>query len=489
MSLGYAYGKLVQYLGGAKEKKWRDVVEGMLSGAVKVGSRKSTKYPEWATTEVAQGGFATGKLVSALQPDDVPNSYWLTDDGREKLEHMYESGRYHLECPENGALLVVHHLLAEGRRDEAGEILDMLTPYFGEMRFYPHVSAFVAPAFTQEGVYAKDAKGLVRALLRREERSAWPKEYLWKLERAVTEWGPLVDQLRELLNATCVEPPRREGKVVVGGDVFQQWVEDPEWKGQCKMLLGRIDQLWRDGPPRESVRMVRRVCTRVVRGGEPTDGDRRMVREVLASWNSQAQRAETVRAEQVKSVKTHHAKMAYAKVGHILEDIVGRSAVLPESAVSELMSVTLDTAVGTIEVPVGERLATQLRACTMMSLADHIGAGTIPSAEALAVPVQQLTANCNAPRGTADNPALARLWGQLYLSFRARRSVLLLNYERQVGWKEVPWMAVLTEGGLPHDGVRARAALEEVVTRAVAKWPYAIIPNKLLQELQELVKK
>ncbi|MBK7842034.1 MAG: hypothetical protein IPJ49_31050 [Candidatus Obscuribacter sp.] len=56
-----------------------------------------------------------------------------------------------------------------------------------------------------------------------------------------------------------------------------------------------------------------------------------------------------------------------------------------------------------------------------------------------------------------DDPALARLFLQLYIAFRKRRSLLLLNLESQVKLEELPWLSVIAPW-INKDGVASSAA-------------------------------
>src|SRR6478752_6398986 len=84
---GYALGRLAKALRTSEthadpatreraERKvasWVAVYEGLLSGALQVGSRTPLAgTPAWATLEVAHGGFATGGLLTGgpLQPHE-----------------------------------------------------------------------------------------------------------------------------------------------------------------------------------------------------------------------------------------------------------------------------------------------------------------------------------------------------------------------------------------------------------------------------------
>jgi hypothetical protein len=104
----------------------------------------------WATFEVVTGGFATGAVLAggALQPHEqellrtLPaiaagaeraaiTSYYLSDAGLDNLHQMLASGRYRIQVPEEGALLVVAWLLSHGHADKARALLDALAPFIG----------------------------------------------------------------------------------------------------------------------------------------------------------------------------------------------------------------------------------------------------------------------------------------------------------------------------------------------------------------------
>ena len=49
----------------AKVEKWQQVIEGMFSGALNVGSRTPVlDTPPWVTLEVVTGGFVTGNMLA-----------------------------------------------------------------------------------------------------------------------------------------------------------------------------------------------------------------------------------------------------------------------------------------------------------------------------------------------------------------------------------------------------------------------------------------
>ena len=87
VNAGYALGQLQRGLAAslnhpdpevraramAKVDRWRNVLEGMVTGTLEVGSRTPVAgVPAWVTLEVVHGGFATGQLLAAgpLQPHE-----------------------------------------------------------------------------------------------------------------------------------------------------------------------------------------------------------------------------------------------------------------------------------------------------------------------------------------------------------------------------------------------------------------------------------
>ena len=67
--------------------------------------------------------------------------------------------------------------------------------------------------------------------------------------------------------------------------------------------------------------------------------------------------------------------------------------------------------------------------------------GLITSGETLARVLPQMTSGLRAA-GISD-PSLRRLYAAIYRSFRQRRSLLLLNLEKQVQIEELPWVAAI----------------------------------------------
>ena len=85
---------------------------------------------------------------------------------------------------------------------------------------------------------------------------------------------------------------------------------------------------------------------------------------------------------------------------------------------------------------------------------------------------------------------LRQLYSSIYRAFRRRRSLLLLDLEKQVQIEELPWIRAIDRFRAEDlsSAELAKQTLEEVVILALSSFPQAIIPNKLLQELNALSK-
>lgn len=131
------------------------------------------------------------------------------------------------------------------------------------------------------------------------------------------------------------------------------------------------------------------------------------------------------------------------------------------------------------------RKITRARLRTLKELLD---VGLVPSAEIVAQLVPALTAEA-ASTGVSDL-ALRRISYALRVAFRKRRSLLLLNLDRQVRIQDIPWAPAIVAYGadnISESGV-AFSTLKLVVSETLNHFPQTIIPNKLLQSLRDLAK-
>ena len=146
----------------------------------------------------------------------------------------------------------------------------------------------------------------------------------------------------------------------------------------------------------------------------------------------------------------------------------------------------------TFRVPIGssvpESIQRKVERCLNETVAVLVDRGLITSGETLARVLPQMTSGLRAA-GISD-PSLRQLYAAIYRAFRHRRSLLLLNLEKQVQIEELPWVAAIDRFRDKDLSSRqlAAQALEEVTLLTITSFPHAILPNKLLQELRALAK-
>jgi len=199
----------------SKISKWMRVFEGVLTGAIAVGSRRPfEEFPAWTTLEVLTGGFATGHrlaggplmkheraLLAALPPfadseaRRALNAYYLSEKGLSELQGMLRSGCYSVSVPEEGVLLLVAWLVQNESGDQARALLEELGPFFSDLRFYP-IPSERPPAFGSR-VFLKDVGGAIADLGRitRNPRILAQKE-------AIEIWTPLYERAVSLFLET-----------------------------------------------------------------------------------------------------------------------------------------------------------------------------------------------------------------------------------------------------------------------------------------------
>ena len=99
--------------------------------------------------------------------------------------------------------------------------------------------------------------------------------------------------------------------------------------------------------------------------------------------------------------------------------------------------------------------------------------------------VPQLTSGQVA--SSADDPLVGALLAAIYRAFRQRRSLLLLNLERQVQFKELPWVAALQ--GLSADGPLDDPLVlaQQLGSVVLDAFPGTILPNRFIREYDTLL--
>ncbi len=484
----------------AKIAKWESVLLSMLAGDNKIGSRSPVNgIPPWVTLEVLHGGFATGKLLAGGELREherhllkqIPyveqgeerlalNGYYLSDAGLEELKERIRSGCYNISVPEEGALLVVAWMVEHDRAQEARQLLEILSPFFAQLRFYPEPS----PRARRFGaaVHVQNVSETIVSM-----RRIKPNRHILAQKEAVDLWLPLYDRIVALFLETK-ENDRP----------CQQFPND--WFGRASGLLNDYktlreehnfsSKLTRAGS--HSALLLQLLEQSVAQNGALSEREIGRVRHILGCYVAKrgapdSARCQVSRRRQAADVEapTHHAiamllasRLEQYPPDEGIDDT--RSLQVPVSA-EEGERTGLPPAT-VLPSPIQRKLARCLNATTQ----ELIDRGLIGSSEALAKVLPQMTAGVRAMG--IDDPALRQLYSAIYNAFRRRRSLLLLNLAKQVQIEELPWIAAIEQFRSDHLSSQQLAGqtFTELCVLTLTSFPHTVLPNKLLQELRAL---
>jgi hypothetical protein len=497
----------------------------MIHGGLRVGARTPVdNVPPWATLEVLTGGFATGTLLAGgplrdheralatkrgLAIDDgnrlALNSFFLTEDGLSELRDRLSRGTYEVGVPEEGALLVVAWLIANGEHEKAHSLLDQLASYFSRLRFYPEATD--RPQRFGSRVFVQDVNATVASLqaIRLNQAIAVQKE-------AIEIWTPLYDELVGLFLETVKGTPPRlrcgpDGKrlprdngqfPIEGGWPCQSFPIG--WQIRGHEFLRRFDQQLkahtRSAKPRHRksnlAQLVPYLAKCVADPASLSGRDVGRIRLLLARYVTKRGLPESDRC---RSAREQQSVQARTPLYHELAAVVvPRLQAYPgKEGIEDLQAVTGPIAgdeSARCGLPTGSELPETIRRkverCLCESIEVLVERGLITSGDVLATVLPQLTSGLRAA-GISD-PALRQVYAAIYRAFRRRRSLLLLEMQSQVRIEELPWVAAIEQFRSDNLSARelSRQTLEEVSSVALVSFPHAILPNKLLKELQAL---
>ncbi|SEG77185.1 hypothetical protein SAMN04489712_111260 [Thermomonospora echinospora] len=474
--------------------RWERVAAGMADGTLSIGSRTPVEgLPAWVTPEVARGGFATGAAVAGgpLLPHEVEAArragvpaqrhavflHHLTDEGLAELNALLDGGRYEITVPEEAALPVVAWLLRAGDRAGALDLLETIGPFADRLRFLPR-PAETPPA--DASLACRETVGEVSQRL----AARLPNTAIQAMNEALAVWNPFADELLAHWLETV-----RDGRVGA--------VQPDGWRPRGAELLARYRRLAAEHTrctkhrrPKENLAILRTALEDVLADREPNRLLQHAVDSMVAKRGVPGSPAHTeLRATQaVQAARpTHHA---------LAQLVLARLSALPRQEglpTTEPFTgpVTADEERRT-GVPAGTVLPDWLRRTVEGALQAPISTlverGIVPSAEVLAALVPQLVASTTAM--SYQDEALRNLMTAAYRAFRNRRSLLLLNLERQVRFEELPWVRAVSghrrTGGAARDD--ARAALVRLGELTLQGFPGTITPNPLIRELATLAR-
>lgn len=469
-------------------ERWQQVIDGMADGTLRIGSRRPlVGFPTWVTPRVVRGGFATGKAAAAIPPAEDERlraqqlgikatrqaifESWLTPEGLAELEVLLETGAYNVGFPEHAVLLSVAALLRHGANDSVRALLDEVSPLAGSLRFspYPGAPSPLRPGHVSRWTARQVAGALERA--RVNPRVAAERE-------ALTVWLPLTDKVVAFWAGIVEAPTFDEGRIDEARALVADYDRAARQHTRCRkyrrpgenlpILIDALRQAidgqgtWPPGRVRHALSRIE--AKRGLPGSKRSD-DLRSRQAVAASRPLHAEVAVVV-ADRVARLR--------GDVG--LTDFPAASAPISDDEATDV-------------VPAGTPLPTSvlrtLRLGFVSDLEELITLGVVPSAEVLASLVPQLTAGQVA--SSADDPLVGALLAATYRAFRRRRSLLLLDLEQQVRFKELPWVAALQEltaGGPLDDPLVLARRLGSVVLGA---FPGTILPNGFIREYSALL--
>lgn len=486
---GWQLAKALQSGSDKRARQWTHVLQGIFSGKLKIGSRAPVSgFPVWVTPEVVRGGFATGEPAAggALLPHEramaarrVPhcgdgtlraelNAWCVTEEGLDWLRGLAVSGHYRIGLPEEGALMAIA-LLAEKDAYAARIVLEEIAPFFGRLRFYPREVA----ARRGAGVALSEV-GQVREHIRQKKTRA----DISTQGRVLTVWLPLYDRLVDLLQARLKTGPGADWAAaaerwcldyVAAGEPVSRRFADPDGAFQrCRRgLLGFLNE------GAVAARELAYVRLQVSRH--------------LAVHGTGAERAAR-RAEQARQ----QPDVLFSALTKVLLERLKDLPAEEGLDVPEIYLTPIHAQEAGPGVPEGAGLPeVYRRAVIRAQLADMdtlIEAGHVSSPEVLARLVPALTGQVMAE--AYPDRRVGDLVGCIYEAFRRRRTLLLLNFESQVRFREMPWMAAL-EKVFADTGLASRVAKETLVKltrQTLTYFPHVPVPNPLIREMQTLAK-
>lgn len=508
-----------------KVHKWMSVLEGMLHGTLHVGSRMPiVDMPTWVTPEVMTGGFVTGQLMAGgplrthenqllkrlsieaeKDPRRLLNGYYLTDDGRAELTEMLNSQKYLVSVPEEAALLVAEWLALNGKNGDAQAVLEQISPFFAQLRFFPAPAARTPPVGGR--VFLQDAGSTVASL-----GKVKPNRRFLAQKEAIELWAPLYAETTALFLETIEgDPPsfqhapgtaegraRRRRNDIVGGWPCKRYPDG--WKDRASEFLVRYGRARANnklsGKPergKENFAKLRKYLQQCIETpGSLSPHEIGMIRVILARYVAKwglpnsppwvERRA--AQLQQVKDPPFHQlAALVAERLARYPQDRGIEDLTRIVQPVTRAEADRSDTRLG---ATIPQSILRKVARCKADTAEGLVKDGLVTSGEALARVLPPIIAELRAA-GIPD-PSLRQVYASVYQAFRRRRSLLLLNLEHQARLDELPWVAPIEElrshGG---SGVEsARQALNHVAGLGLTSFPHALLPNKLIQELQAL---
>ncbi|HXH78853.1 hypothetical protein [Nocardioides sp.] len=508
MTNGYALGQLsktfltatthedpdVRRRADRRAQRWAQSMERMADGRVEVGARVPVRgLPKWVTLEVLRGGFATGSALAEvpLQADEIALArrlgipaarrlifgYFLTDAGLQELHDLLDSGAYRVEIPEDAALLTIAWLVRAGDRAGALDLLEQVSPFAEKLRLAPKPTN--APTTPPDHVFRITAGEAADAL-----RSRKPNPRVEAQREALAVWNPFSDRVLSLWLEQY-----QDGQLSLDCDAA--------WRASASALVDECDRLatvhtlcTKYRKPKENLAILLRALKAVAGGENLLNRDIGLVRCAIEAQVAKRGRPESdehaaLRDQQrVVATAPAHSRLAAVAADRVSRLDVAEGIGEPEAFFGDVTAEEESqsgVAEGSAMPRIVPRVLTRAHSAPIEDLLEE---GVVPSAEVLAALVPRVSASVVAS-AYADQ-ALARLAAANYRAFRRRRSLLLLNLEKQIQITELPWVRAVA--GHSHATTdEAMAVARRVGALALDHFPSTILPNPLVQELHHLL--
>ena len=410
--------------------------------------------------------------------------------------------------PEEGALPVVACLLDWGLHEAALELIAELQPWMARLRFYPRLVEQALPPgpFVRLETVATVAERLAQVR---------PQPQVAAMTEALSVWTPLFDRLVALWLSTVEgEAPHwlRDGDGqplrsstgqprLAGGWPCRRWPADwsarrAEWLADYRKAVALHHRCGKHADAGSSFAQLRAALVRCFYDSSALTGrEVGRLRQLLAGAVAKRGPPASPTHEQLRRAQAElAARPRFVDLAALLRArVLGFPAEggLPSLAAVAGLARTGEHPAVPVDTAIPAHLLAKAERAVEAPVAELVARGVIASGEVLAQLLPQLTARIVA--ASLEDAALRGLFEQIYRAFRRRRSLLLLDLQRQVQLEELPWIAALEalrsgDAGDASVAARARQALEQAALLALSSFPQFILPNPLIREFATLAK-
>lgn len=490
-------GKLKKF--SKKPTQWEQVVEGMLSGELSIGSRSPIKKtPAWATPEVITGGFATGNLLAGGKSSKHEkklidrlkfkkgnqrafiNAYYLSDEGVSELTDLLKTKQYLISTPEEGALLVIAWLINHGYYKESSQLINTIAPHFETLRFFP-ISTQKTESLKNH-VFLQTVADSVKSL-----KKIKPNKKVIQQKTTLYIWNPFYDKLvKHLLDLFTHRIPQKSNFThpsitwkKTGQDLILEFSKLKKKHGiskrlikngsQFSKLIENLERLIEEKEPYLTHYLCQALERYITKRGMPGTEIHKAHREL----------------EQKTARGSIHFDIANIIISR-LEKTPQQEGLLNYESFCTAITKQEENSTVPIDTKIPRSLVKKVGRCQTNTIEKLLEQGYISSSDSMAKVLPQITSELSA--ASIEDDSLRHLYSSLYQAFRKRRSLLLLNYQNQIQLKEIPWISTIESFKNNDDKstLLSKKILEEICSLAIINFPQAIIPNKLLQEIKTL---